>query len=128
MRSQPDNSGEKRDPAADRGGFTCLRCGDCCRWPGHVWLTPEDISALAARFGQSESEWIERFTVLTRNRAGLSLRENTDGSCEFLEGGRCAVYEDRPGQCRDFPGRWSVASPCPGQEGSPGESHEIPGQ
>lgn len=108
-------AGKGKNPAAEAGLFSCLKCGDCCRWPGHVWLTPEDIARLAAREGLAETEWIERHAELTRNRAGLSLREKPDGSCLYLSDGRCAVYEDRPRQCRDFPGNWEVSTPCPGQ-------------
>jgi Fe-S-cluster containining protein len=50
--------------------------------------------------------------MLASNRAQLSLREKPDGSCEFLEGNECKVYESRPAQCRDFPARWSVPGEC----------------
>ena len=32
-----------------------------------------------------------------------ALRKKPDGDCMFLEGGRCTVYESRPGVCRNYP-------------------------
>lgn len=61
---------------------------------------------LAAHMQLSEHVFIERYTHLTRNRAGLSLVEKEDGSCIFLDGALCAVYPARPQQCQDFGVRW----------------------
>ena len=90
----------------------CNRCGECCRWPGHVLLSDEDIVELARHLVMSESDFIARHARLASNRAQLSLREKADGSCEFLEGSDCAVYEARPRQCRDFPATWNVPGEC----------------
>ncbi len=92
--------------------WKCRRCGDCCRWPGHVLLTDRDIARLSRRLRMAEQDFIERHTRLASNRAQLSLREKPDGSCEFLEGASCAVYEERPSQCRDFPSAWNVPGEC----------------
>jgi len=62
----------------------------------------------------TEAAFIEAHTVLARNRAQLTLKESSDGACEFLrpEGG-CRIYGARPKQCRDFPHTWQVEG-CPG--------------
>lgn len=94
--------------------FACQQCGACCRWPGSVLLEAADIAALAAATGLSEADFIQAHTVLARNRGQLTLKEQPDGSCEFLdESGRCRHYAVRPKQCRDFPRAWRVAG-CPG--------------
>lgn len=95
-------------PEPPNGTAACARCGDCCRWPGHVLLDAADLSALAAHLGLAERELIGRFTRLAENRAQLGLAEQANGHCVFLDAGRCAVYEARPRQCRDFPARWTV--------------------
>jgi Fe-S-cluster containining protein len=92
--------------------WNCRRCGDCCRWPGHVLLSDRDIARLAQHLHMSESDFVARHTLLASNRAQLSLREKPDGSCELLEGDVCAVYEARPAQCRDFPATWNVPGEC----------------
>ena len=96
--------------------FICQQCGACCRWEGHVLLTGEDITRLAAATGLSEDEFIERHTILAMNRSQLSLAEYPDGRCVFLEENRCAVYEARPDQCRNFPHTWRVSEGCPALE------------
>lgn len=123
MRSSHVRPREESEPGKAETRFLCQRCGACCRWPGHVWLTETDIQRLAARSGMGERDWIERFAELTRNRAGLSLREQADGTCVFFLEGRCGVYEDRPAQCRDFPARWVVSGPCPGREPKTGSGN-----
>ncbi|HRZ13738.1 MAG TPA: YkgJ family cysteine cluster protein [Kiritimatiellia bacterium] len=92
--------------------FDCLRCGACCRWPGHVLLAGDDIPRLAAHLGISERDFIGRYAVLASNRRQLSLAEQPDGACVFLENNACRVYPDRPAQCRAFPLGWSVPG-CP---------------
>ncbi|MFA7369176.1 MAG: YkgJ family cysteine cluster protein [Kiritimatiellales bacterium] len=96
--------------------FKCQQCGTCCRWSGHVLLTEADICRLAAAAELSEVQFIERNTVLAANRHQLSLADGPDGSCMLLEEGRCALYEARPAQCRDFPHGWRVAEGCPALE------------
>ena len=93
--------------------FVCRQCGACCRWPGTVLLTAGDLEEIPAGLGLTPGQFIERHTVLARNRAQLILKERADGACEFLdEDGRCRIYAVRPQQCRDFPATWSVAG-CP---------------
>jgi len=93
--------------------FVCLKCGTCCRWPGHVLLTSNDINTLSEALSISEAQFIEEHTVLAANRSQLSLAENADGSCRFLTpDNKCKIYEARPKQCRDFPYEWRVKG-CP---------------
>jgi Fe-S-cluster containining protein len=95
--------------------FKCQQCGECCRWPGHVLLTEEDIARMAVAAGLSEEEFIARYTTLAANRRQLSLTDAPDGSgsCVLLKDNRCLLYEARPAQCRDFPYGWRVAEGCP---------------
>jgi Fe-S-cluster containining protein len=84
----------------------CQRCTACCRWPGQVRLTGEEISRIAAYRGLSEPEFIQQSTRLTQDRRGLALQEQADGACVFLVGNDCAVQPVKPQQCRDFPNLW----------------------
>jgi Fe-S-cluster containining protein len=94
--------------------FSCRRCGACCRWPGHVLLSDRDIVQLAGHLRLSENDFVARHALLASNRAQLSLREKSDGSCEFLNGNLCTVYEVRPEQCRTFPASWRISmTACP---------------
>ena len=93
--------------------FACSGCGDCCRWGGSVLLTEADIRRIAAHLGLEEAAFIEQRTRLAPHRGGLALLDQADGSCEFLRGDDCAIYEARPEQCRSFPHAWSVPEGCP---------------
>jgi len=90
----------------------CQRCTACCRWPGDVRLKDGEIARLAAFKGLSEDEFIQRFTRLRRDRAGLALLDKPNHECIFLEGNDCTVQPVKPQQCRDFPNRWNF----PGSE------------
>lgn len=92
----------------------CQRCTACCRWPGQVRLSAEEISRLAAFHGLLEQQFIQDFTRLTSDRRGLALMDKPNGECIFLEVGQCAVQAVKPQQCRDFPNLWSF----PGAEAS----------
>jgi uncharacterized protein len=84
----------------------CQRCTACCRWPGQVRLTDEEITRLAVFNQLSEPDFIQRFTRLTPDRRGLALQEKPSGACVFLVGNECAVQSLKPQQCRDFPNLW----------------------
>jgi Fe-S-cluster containining protein len=93
--------------------FKCTGCGECCRWGGSVLLNDTDIARLAIHLDLTEEEFIEKQTRIAPNRRQLALLDQSDGSCAFLKGDRCSVYEARPLQCRSFPYAWSVAQGCP---------------
>ena len=98
------------------GSSGCEHCGNCCRVPGYVRLRRGEVERMADSLGIELYAFSAEFTRLTDGRGELSLVERSDGSCVFLApGGSCRVYAARPGQCRDFPGRWrydDMASLC----------------
>jgi len=85
----------------------CQRCTACCRWPGQVRLTDEEISRLATFKGMSEADFIQRFTRLRHDRQGLALMEKPNHECIFLDGENCSVQDAKPQQCKDFPNLWN---------------------
>lgn len=91
--------------------FKCTGCGACCRWEGKVYLTPEDIERLSARFGDPVTVFMERCTEV--DRGVPVLRNKPDSSdCIFMDGDKCSVWGDHPEQCREWPKRYD--SRCPG--------------
>jgi Fe-S-cluster containining protein len=84
----------------------CQRCAACCRWPGEVRLTEEEISKLAGFLHLTEDDFIEQHTRLRQDRLGLALKERPDRSCIFLEDTTCTVQPVKPQQCKEFPNRW----------------------
>jgi Fe-S-cluster containining protein len=96
----------------------CRHCGACCRWPGPVRLKDEELDRLAAAVAVTPQQFAADYTRLTADRRGLTLIEQADGSCVFLqETGECRVHAVKPQQCRDFPLKWyfpGVEKCCPG--------------
>lgn len=87
--------------------YQCVRCGNCCRWPGLVRVSTEDIHAIAEFLRMDERDFIEQHTRLRPSREGLALNEHEDGSCIFLEGKNiCQIQDVKPVQCRGFPNLW----------------------
>jgi Fe-S-cluster containining protein len=88
--------------------YRCVRCGNCCRWPGYVRLTAEDIDRISAYLQVPPEEFANRYTELTSQRDSLTLIEKPDRSCIFLtESNLCQIHPVKPQQCRDFPNRWN---------------------
>ena len=88
--------------------FECRRCGECCRVEGIVRLREGELEAMASYLGMTAESFADRFTRLTRDRRGLSLTEQENGACSFLEpDGLCRVQTVKPAQCRSFPTQWA---------------------
>lgn len=91
----------------DNTYWKCQRCTACCRWPGDVKVSPSEIADIAAFLHLEVDDFINQYTRLRTDRAGLSLLEQADDSCIFLSGNDCRINEVKPGQCRDFPNKWN---------------------
>ena len=63
----------------------CQRCTACCRWPGQVRLTDEEIRRLAEFKGMTEFDFIQKFTRLSIERRGLVL-ENKPNQADPASG------------------------------------------
>jgi Fe-S-cluster containining protein len=93
--------------------FRCTRCGDCCTGePGNVWVSDEEIAAIAEFRGETVEEVRGLYT--RQGHRGRSLREKEHGDCIFFDrGAGCTIYPARPRQCRTWP-FWesNVANPA----------------
>jgi Fe-S-cluster containining protein len=85
----------------------CQSCrGTCCRWGGYVWITEEDMIAMAESRGMELGEFADTYVRAAYGK--LSLQDRLiDGEaicCMFDPIDRkCRIYELRPAQCRSFP-------------------------
>jgi Fe-S-cluster containining protein len=105
--------------------FGCTQCGNCCTGaPGFVWVTDEEIRAIAELLDKPIGEI--RLLHTRPARGATSLTEFANGDCTFFDpqSRRCRVYAARPVQCRTWPfwesnlatpEAWSrTQSVCPG--------------
>jgi Fe-S-cluster containining protein len=83
--------------------FSCTRCGNCCTGaPGFVWVSDEEIAAIAIYRGEPEKEVRGLYT--RRDGRHRSLREKANGDCVFYDREQgCTIYPVRPRQCRTWP-------------------------
>jgi len=105
--------------------FGCRQCGRCCIGePGYVWVTEEEIAAMAERLGLSPARFSANFVRNVGKRK--TIVELYNGDCAFFDREimGCKLYEVRPTQCRtwpfwnqniDTPNSWKrTAKFCPG--------------
>jgi len=85
--------------------YECGACGRCC-YHKRIPLGPYDVLRLARHGKLGTGEFLRRHVAPD----GPWLASRPDGSCVFLDGGRCTVHADRPLACRVYPlGRWVAA-------------------
>jgi uncharacterized protein len=102
------NNASQLDKADAPPRYLCQRCGNCCRWPGDVRVTEEEVGKIAHFLGMRETEFVEKCTRLNANRTGLSIIDKPNGECLFLEGlNECRIQPVKPGQCSGFPNDWN---------------------
>ena len=117
--------------------FGCKQCGGCCGGaPGFVWVTDEEIAAIAKELGFTPAQFTESFVRLIAGRR-KSLTERANGDCALLDAKtrKCLVYESRPLQCRtwpfwetnlDRPSSWSrAAKRCKGCNNPEGKLYSL---
>ncbi len=102
--------------------FKCIKCGNCCRDKNTiVTITNRDTIRLVNHLKCDLKELLQKYVgfyqvrkelenrlvfpaISTfRGNAFLGLRKKDDGSCVFLKGNLCGIYEGRPMVCRSFP-------------------------
>lgn len=87
--------------------WQCQRCGNCCRWPGDVCVTNDEVKTIAGFVGLDENTFMDRFVRLRTDRQGLSLIEKDNHECIFLDGNTCVINDVKPDQCKGFPNTWN---------------------
>lgn len=85
--------------------FVCLRCTECCKQPGFVYLKEGEAERMAAFLKLNLYDFTDRFTEV-EDRSRLVLKKNKDESCVLLNGSECRVHEAKPIQCKEFPVKW----------------------
>ncbi len=112
---------------ADGLRFGCTRCGNCCRQPGFVWLTVDEMASIASHLKLSVEAFQARFDVQWDADAQSWRIDAVDGEgCPLLDGNSCTVHPVKPAQCRTFPfwpellddrDAWQAAKEfCPGMD------------
>jgi Fe-S-cluster containining protein len=90
----------------DLSEFKCIGCGACCRQDGYVRLKKNEPDKIASFLKMDIYAFIEKYTILTRDRQMLSLIDKPNGACIFLTSKGCMINDVKPSQCLEFPFSW----------------------
>lgn len=112
-------------------GFSCTRCGECCRAGNGddnlVMVSPAEVRRISAHCRLDAAEVAEPYPESVEISGGRRITfgwaiRRISGDCMFYEGGSCRAYATRPWICRTYPfmldGDTLLTFPCPGL-GSP---------
>ena len=78
----------------------CLQCGVCCKL-FYINLTEEEYRSGKYKTQFDEFEFVEDFEEAEMCAANI-IAQKEDGSCIYLEGGKCSIHDTRPLVCRKF--------------------------
>lgn len=91
-------------------GFQCSSCAKCCTraFNGHVFLLDRDVTAVktidpAAIEPAPAPEFCDQNGIFYVSGYAIRIQDDDDGSCWFLENGKCRIYERRFTICRIYP-------------------------
>jgi hypothetical protein len=91
-------------------GFRCTSCAKCCTrgFNGHVFLLDRDVTAVKAIDPDAlepapSPEFCDQNGTFYVSGYALRTQDDKDGSCWFLEDGKCRIYDDRFTICRVYP-------------------------
>ena len=109
-------------PAILKSGFSCARCGWCCRENFSIRITkdilrpsnaisifPDDIRRIMKGTGLKWNDVAQPdiYSCLSDGdkiyAIGWLLRRNDAGNCVFYRDGACTIYDFRPMICRCYP-------------------------
>ena len=77
----------------------CLSCANCCKTTSPIFYQ-KDIERLAKRLRMRPGEFIDKYLRIDEDKDYVLTRS----PCPFLGADNyCAVYEDRPAACREYP-------------------------
>lgn len=97
---------------ASKFNFAChagVKCfTNCCR-KLELYLYPYDIIRLKTRLGLNSEDFLNRYVGVVKGANPcfpslmLTMSDNEEKTCPFLNDKGCTVYEDRPSACRTYP-------------------------
>jgi Fe-S-cluster containining protein len=82
--------------------FKCQQSGNCCRYPGFVYVTPENIKRMSAILNLSEEEFFKEY-VQIQNGWPIIASKTFHQNCFLDCNNKCKVYEGRPDPCKSYP-------------------------
>ena len=82
-----------------------MRCNECCRKPGFVYLAVEETEKIARFLKKDIRDFMEEYCEVI-DRQKIVLKKHADEACIFLSHEGCSIHPVKPQQCQDFPVKW----------------------
>ena len=86
--------------------FKCQNTGNCCLYPGYVYVNEENIMNMSKELDVTPSFFKTHF-VQQMNGWNVIASPNFRTQCFLDESHKCQVYESRPVACKTYPD-WDV--------------------
>ncbi|MEK9658254.1 MAG: YkgJ family cysteine cluster protein [bacterium] len=82
--------------------FKCQGSGNCCRCPGYVYVTDQELENMAKILDMNPADFRQQYT---KTRSGWTLVSDPRfrPACFLNDQQRCKVYDARPKACRSYP-------------------------
>jgi uncharacterized protein len=82
--------------------FKCQQSGHCCKCPGTVYVTAQDVEGMANILDENIIDFREKYV---RKRNGWETVATPDfrQNCFLNKKNQCQVYDSRPNHCRTYP-------------------------
>ncbi|MDP3563536.1 MAG: YkgJ family cysteine cluster protein [Methanoregula sp.] len=101
--------------------FRCTSCGECCTREvnSHIFLLDHDVTVVRTIDPNSyepapDPEFCDQNGWLYVSGYALRMKNDTHGSCWFLENGKCGIYDQRFSVCRIYPHMLRRSAGTPG--------------
>lgn len=91
--------------------FECNKCGDCCKWEGHIYLKSDDVKKLSDFLHITINNFLSKYAKDVGGRMALKDKDE-NSECVFLKNNICEVHGVRPRQCDEYPVQYDKR--CPG--------------
>ena len=89
--------------------FSCQNSGNCCRYPGVVYVKDHDIDKMSSILGMTSFDFRQRY-VHKQNGWHVISSSRFRPLCFLNEASQCDVYNGRPRACKTYPNWESIWS------------------
>ena len=86
--------------------FKCLHSGNCCKYPGFVYVNDNNITEMAKQLNMSKQTFRQQY-VKKQNGWDIISSPTHQPNCFLNSNCKCSVYNARPKACQSYP-NWAT--------------------
>lgn len=81
--------------------FKCQTCGECCKGFGGIFITLQELAAIADHLGLSKDDFYRDYCLSLNDK--IYIKTGSNGYCIFWKDKLCGIHEVKPTPCRLWP-------------------------